>query len=293
MELRQLEYFVAVAEEANFTYAARRVNITQSGISAQIRQLERELGQTLFIRLGRTTGLTEAGKTILPHARMALGAAENIRREIDQLSGLLRGSVKIGMVSGCALPPLAAMVAAFCDRFPGIQVSLSEDSSENLVSGIEQGGIDLALVGAFGDRSPGYEAITVVDERLVAAVSKSESLSLSEPLHLAQLANLPLICLPRGTGVRSAFESACSRIGIEPRVTLEASALGMMAQLASRGLGIAVLPESTANDAGEDLDAVVISAPEIRSRLELIWKSEAAASPAAKMLVQHVKEFWN
>lgn len=288
-----MEYFLAVAEEENFTLAARRVHISQSGISAQVRQLERELGQQLFIRRGRTTKLTQAGKAIVPHVRAALSAAEEISREIDQLNGLLRGQLKIGMVSGCALGSFAAMIAAFHDRFPGIQISLSEDVSEKLVSGIDAGELDLALIGASGEQSLECEAITIADERLVAAASRSGPFSLDHPLRLADLADLPLICLPRRTGVRSALDSACASLGIEPRVGLEASALVMVAELARNGLGVAVVPESTVGIAGEQLQTSLISEPEIRSRLELVWKRGGETSPAAKMLTQHARKFWS
>src|SRR6185369_14700583 len=106
MDLRQLEYFVAVAEEANFTRAADRVHITQSGVSAQIRQFERELGAELFDRSNRTIRLTSAGQAALPHARAALAAAGAVRQSIDDVNGLIRGRLTLGMITGCTVTPL-------------------------------------------------------------------------------------------------------------------------------------------------------------------------------------------
>jgi DNA-binding transcriptional LysR family regulator len=97
MELRQLEYFAAVAEEANFTRAAARVHISQSGVSAQVRTLEKELGAELFDRSGRTARLTEAGREALPYAKAALDAVANLRQTVDQVQGLVRGHLTIGM----------------------------------------------------------------------------------------------------------------------------------------------------------------------------------------------------
>lgn len=102
MELRQLQYFVAVVEEANFTRAAARLHVAQPRVSAQIRQLERELGQPLLDRSGRSVTVTEVGEAVLAHARAALAAAEGIRQTVDQFSGLLRGRVRIGLLSGAA-----------------------------------------------------------------------------------------------------------------------------------------------------------------------------------------------
>ena len=105
MELRQLEYFVAVAEEANFTRAAERVHISQSGVSAQMRRLEQELGAPLIDRSGRTATLTAAGEAALDHAREVLGAARAVRQAVDDVSGVLRGRLDVGMVSGCTITP--------------------------------------------------------------------------------------------------------------------------------------------------------------------------------------------
>src|SRR5436190_20936586 len=106
MELRQLEYFVAVAEEASFTKAAARVHVAQPGVSAQIRQLERELGQDLFDRTGRAVRLTEVGVAVLPYARAALEAVAGARLAVDELTGLLRGRIAVGMLTACSIVSL-------------------------------------------------------------------------------------------------------------------------------------------------------------------------------------------
>src|SRR4051812_23702444 len=103
MELRQLEYFVAVAEEGNFTRAAERVHISQSGVSAQIQQLERELGAPLLDRSGRTATLTVAGAAALPYARAVLASVADVRRSVDDVNELVRGELVVGMVTGCTI----------------------------------------------------------------------------------------------------------------------------------------------------------------------------------------------
>ncbi|GAA3309129.1 hypothetical protein GCM10020295_72920 [Streptomyces cinereospinus] len=148
MELRQLEYLVAVAEEQNFTRAAERVHISQSGISAQIRQLERELGAELFDRSTRTVTLTVAGKAALEHARTALAAAGAVGQAVGEVTDLIRGRLTVGMVIGCTLTPLFDALAAFHKAHPGVQISLLEDSSDRLADGVRTGAVDLALIGA-------------------------------------------------------------------------------------------------------------------------------------------------
>lgn len=287
MELRQLEYLVAVAEEANFTRAADRVNVTQSGVSSQVRQLERELGQPLFDRSGRTVRLTEVGAAVLPFARAALDAAHGARLVVDQLAGLVHGKVSIGMVSGCSLPLLAHLLADFHIHFPGVDITLIEGGSDRLVDAIFDGTIDLALVGAAGDSIPGLCSIIVGDETLVAAVAPSSPLASRQTITVEALEGEPIISLPRGTGVRAAFDAACSMRGTNPRIVFEATALPMVAQLAAEGLGVAILPTSVAESLASSLCSRRLR-PQIRSRLELVWKPAEGASPAAKALVNHV-----
>src|SRR5690606_37095049 len=133
MELRQLEYFVAVAEERNFTRAAERVHISQSGVSAQIRQLERELGAELFERHTRAVTLTPAGEAALGPARAALAAAAAVGQAVGEVTGLIRGRLTVGMVVGCTVTPLFDALAAFHRAHPGVEISLQEGNSDQLV----------------------------------------------------------------------------------------------------------------------------------------------------------------
>src|ERR1039457_2278221 len=120
MELRQLEYFVAVAEEANFTRAAERVHISQSGVSAQVRQLELDLGAALIDRSGRTATLTAAGAAALEHARAVLAALEAVRHAVDDVTGLIRGRLVVGMVYGCTIAGWFDALAGFHLSHPGL-----------------------------------------------------------------------------------------------------------------------------------------------------------------------------
>src|ERR1700728_2194821 len=121
MELRQLEYFVAVVEEANFTRAAERLHVAQPGVSARIRQLERELGAPLLDRSARAVRLTEAGAAVLPHARAALHAAASARVAVDELAGLLRGHISVGAVAAGGPINLADRLADFHRDHPGVE----------------------------------------------------------------------------------------------------------------------------------------------------------------------------
>ena len=155
MELHQLEYFVAVAEEGSFTRAAARVHVAQPGVSAQVRRLESELGQQLLDRSGRSVRLTAAGAAVLPFARAALSAVSSARLAVDELAGLVRGQVTVGMVSGCSIPVMPELLAGFHERYPGVSITLSEDDSDCLAGLLGEGRLDLALIGSACRRRPG------------------------------------------------------------------------------------------------------------------------------------------
>lgn len=273
MDLRQLEYFVAVAEEANFTRAADRVHITQSGVSAQIRQFERELGAELFDRSSRTVRLTPAGAAALPHARAALAAAEAVQQSIDDTQGLVRGRLTLGMITGCTVTPLFDALAAFHRQHPRIEIALVEENSDVLVEHVRAGSAEIALVGAAGSIPAGLESLTIVSEGLVALVPPGHRLAGQEAVPVRRLAAYPLICLPSGTGIRGVLDKACAAAGVRPSVALQATAPAAVADLALRGLGVGVLSASLA--AGFDgLTAVPIDEVELPALLALVWRKE-------------------
>lgn len=289
MELHQLEYFVAVAEEASFTRAASRVHVAQPGVSAQVRRLESELGQQLLDRSGRSVRLTEVGSAVLPFARAALDAVANARLAVDDLAGLVRGQVTVGMVSGCALPVLAELLASFHDRHPGVAIALVEDNSDRLVERLRDGRLDLGLIGWAEQTPADIDSVVLVDEELVAVVAPGHPLADAGAgagaITIRQLRDLPLVSLPRGTGVRAALDAACAAAGFTPRIVFEASALPMVVELAGRGLGLAVVPASIPNGPG----ILRITDPQLRSRLELAWPSAPSANPAARALIEQVR----
>jgi len=288
MELRQLEYLVAVADEASFTRAAEKLHVAQPGVSAQIRQLERELGQELFDRSGRTVRVTDVGAAVLGYAREALGAASGARLAVDEFTGLIRGRVAVGMVIACSSFDLADLLAAFHRDYPAVEIALSEANSDELIERLQSGQLDIAYIALGGAAPAGLDLLEIADEALVAGVSTSDALATCQILPLQVLADRTLLSLPRGTGIRSIFDDACARIGVRPRISLEASNLGILARLASLGLGVAVLPESVAA-ATAGLHAIEIIEPRMRGKVALAWRAEGPVGPAAHALIRRAK----
>jgi DNA-binding transcriptional LysR family regulator len=287
MDLRQLEYFVAVAEERNFTRAAERVHISQSGVSAQIRQLEHELGTELFDRSARTATLTVAGNAALRHARAALAAAAAVGQAVGEVTDLIRGQLTVGMVIGCTITPLFDALAAFHREHPGVEISLLEDSSDRLVEGVRAGTIDLALIGTAAATPDGLDALTIISERLVAAVPARHPLAKLHRVTLRDLSSYPIVCMPPGTGLRTAFDLACVAQSLKPVIALQASAADAIADLGTRGLAVAILTESMAARYRGRLTALTIDDVETPVLLALVWRS--THSPAVRELLAHCR----
>jgi DNA-binding transcriptional LysR family regulator len=289
MELRQLEYLVAVAEEANFTRAAERVHISQSGVSAQIRQLEHDLGATLIDRSSRTARLTDAGAAALGHARAALAAVAALRQAVGEVSGLIKGRLAVGMITACTVSGLFDALAAFHRAHPGVTITLDEDNSARLTEQVRSGVADVALIGASGGPPHGLDALLIASERLAAAAPSGHPLLAGRAeLTLADLAGYPIVCLPAGTGIRTVLDQACAAQGLRPDIALEASAPGAVADLAARGLGVAILSESMAAAHAARLQALPIGDIGIPALLALVWKP--APNPALRAFLRHCRE---
>jgi DNA-binding transcriptional LysR family regulator len=281
MDLRQLEYFVAVAEEANFTRAAARVGISQSGVSAQIKALERELGSALFDRSGRAATLTEAGRAALGPARAALASAGELRDAVGEVASLLRGRLAVGMVTACTVTGLFDALDSFHRAHPGVEVDVVEGTSDRLVADVRSGALDVALVGTATAPPRGLDALTVVRERLVACVAADHPLAGRARAQLATVCRHRIVSLPPGTGVRAAFDQGCATRGLQPDVAVQASAPDAVADLAARGLGVAVLSESMAAAYAERLHAVAVDDLRVPAVLSLAWRSPASPAVAA------------
>ncbi|GAA4537854.1 LysR family transcriptional regulator [Pseudonocardia xishanensis] len=301
MELRHLRYLVAVVEEGTVTAAAERLHVAQPGVSAQLRQLEREIGEPLLARSSRGMAVTEAGAAVLPFARAALAAVEGARLAVDELKGLVRGQVRVGMAPSLAATDLPELLAEFRAAHPAVEVSLREGTSAELLAGLVDGMVDLVWAGIAEEPPEGVAYRVVTEQALVAVGWPPVGAGLggvgsggvgsggvggprSGSVTVAELVGAPLMCMAEGSGPRAAFDAACVRAGVQPRIAFEAGDPLLLARLAARGLGVAVLPEGAVRAAGVELDPVGIT-PETTSRIVLAWRGSGPTSPAARAVI--------
>jgi DNA-binding transcriptional LysR family regulator len=279
MDLRQLSYFVAVAEEGQFTRGAARVLVAQPAVSAQVRRLEHELGEQLFVREQNGVRLTVAGESLLPHARAAIAAADRGRDAIASLRGVMHGRLAVA-VAGPVDRRFAQALGDFHRAHPAVEISVAHHQNEPLLEAVAEGSIDAAIVGVGAQPlPPRVRARVVATEPLVLAVRNGTSLSRRRTIALAQLRDQPMITLVRGSGLRTVLENACRDAGFAPIITAEAGDLSSLVELAAEGLGVAVLPRSATD--GADVAVVRITRPRLQRRTALAW-NETATSPAGR-----------
>lgn len=273
MDLKQLEYFVAVAEERHFTRAAQRLNVVQSGLSQTIRALEDELGGPLFVRTTRSVALTAAGYVLLEEAHRVLDAARAARLAVTQVHGLARGRLRIGAIQSLApFIDLPMTLGRFRDAFGGIDIELRFDGSADLLDEVREGRLDIAFTQP--PAMPVAEVTTklLVCEGLVAVCPPKHRLAGAHDVTLADLARESHVDLRADWGMRQLIDASFAKAGLDRRIGFEVNDMGMLLELAAQGLGIALVPESIAKNRRDDRHARPVACADIVEDEEPCWE---------------------
>lgn len=284
MQLHQLRYVVAIAEETSFTRAAARLHVAQPSVSAAVRALEAELGTPLFDRARGAVSLTAAGEVLLPYARTVLADCEAARLGVRDLQGLRRGHLAVGATPSLVTNVLPPVLVRFHQLYPGVSLQLHEAGSGDLVALLGQGRLDLALV-ILPVPHAWVRTVTLFDEELVLAVPRTHPLAERERIRVADLDRLPLVMFRDGYDLREATLAACREAGVRPTLALEGGEMDGVLALAAAGLGAAVVP---AGVVGEDarLRAVRFDAPGLRRTVGLATRADRTPSRATRVLAE-------
>lgn len=279
MELRTLEYFVAVADEGSFTRAAQKCFITQPSISAQIQGLERELGEALFDRTQRTTALTDAGQVLLPYARMCIQAANDAKAEFSARAGLLRGEFRIGTGGGVEHTTTPMLLGALRNEYPGIDIVVSEATSKPLLDMVLQNQLHAAVIARPADALPASISTSplFVDEIVAVFDPCAFPLGNSDPLELSELACHPIITYPRTSALRANIDRVAAASGTEVLVNCAANDVRLQVSFAQQGLGVALSSRCDPALIGCGLTIRQIT-PQIEFEKMLIWRNDIPAS---------------
>ncbi|WP_399344590.1 LysR family transcriptional regulator [Umezawaea sp. Da 62-37] len=283
MELRQLEYFVAVAEECHFTRAAKRVRVAQSGLSASIRALETELGAALFVRSTRRVELTQAGRALLVEARRALGSVDAGRTAVAAVQGLLRGTLSVGSLQCLHVVHLPAVLAAFHAEHPGVEIRLRQGGTADLVDEVRAGRIDVAFVTRPSDVD--VRTSTLATEPLVLACAPDHLMAQRSSVALAELVGESFVDFNAGWGTRDVVDRTLAEAGVGRRVGVEVNDVHSLLDFVGFGLGVALVPQSFSLKT----DLVRFVALDGGPVAETVVVTGAAVSAAARALLELVR----
>ncbi|MEZ0054274.1 DNA-binding transcriptional LysR family regulator [Mycobacterium sp. MAA66] len=284
MELRQLEYFTAVAAELNFSRAAERIHVVQSALSAAVAKLEKELGVELFDRTKRQIALTAAGEAFLDHAREVIHASRRAQASMDDFRGQLTGSVTVGTLMSWGALNLPVALEDFHRRHRLVTVHLRQSltGSTGHLAAIADGQMDLALVSIPVSPSPRIALTELTREPMVLLCAPDHRLAGRNRVQIADLAVENVIRFPPGWGIRKSLDAALAAAGIHPVATYEVADYAIAAELIRHRLATAVLPASVANRF-PDLFAIPVN-PAMTWTLFMATTASQYTTPAASTL---------
>jgi DNA-binding transcriptional LysR family regulator len=283
VELRQLRYFVAVAEERHFGRAAKRLRLSQPPLSAQIKGLEEELGVKLFQRSTRQVALTDAGRTFLERAEGILEAVEEAKEAAKGADEGVRGRLEIGFISSATLGLLPPAIRLFRERFGGVEIELRELTSAQQIDALYAGEIRVGLV-RLPLRAPGLRFEPLQEESFLVALPSGHPLEALESVPLEAMVDQPLIFFTRQLmpSLHAQIVELFQRVGAFPNVVQHAVHLQTIVGLVASDVGLAILPEPAERLSREGVVYRSLDAPDATS-----WVGLARIEDDGSLLVEN------
>ncbi|KWW18248.1 LysR family transcriptional regulator [Peribacillus simplex] len=291
MDIKHLQYFIEVTNFNNFTRAADHLFITQPAISKMIKNLEIELGVELFDRSRKQLILTDAGRVVLEQAKLIDKAFRNLETAVDNLLGLKKGHIRIG------LPPIIdasffpQILSRFHEQYPNITFQLVEDGSKKIEESVQKDQIDIGVI-VLPTNTSLFHHFSFLEEDINLIVYPSHPFANRQEIDLAELENESFILFNKDYVLRDLIISSCSEAGFSPHIVTESSRWDFIEEMVYCKLGVALLPESLCRH-DERVRSIKVKQPSISWKLGFIWSKDHYLSYAAKEWLKYTKEALN
>lgn len=291
MELRQLRYVAAVARERHFTRAAEGLHVAQSALSQQVRRLEAELGVQLFERTSRRVELTSAGEIVAQRAGRVLAEVDALQADVAHLGGAIRGSVSVAGMLPFGRVDWAGVLGDFQDRHPEVGISLREGTAAEAVALLRSDEADVAFAFQPSSGFPrGVDGVELAGEEMAVITAPDHPLAQQRAVRLRRLAGEPFIGFYRGAAMREAVEEAFAAEGVEPAIRFESNQLDTVRALASRGLGVSILPRSFIESEGPPVAVLSVAPRRLERPIVFLWRAGRVLPPPAEAFARFVRE---
>jgi DNA-binding transcriptional LysR family regulator len=293
MEIRQLRYLVALAQELSFTNAATRANVAQPALSRQIRKLEDELGVALVDRTSRRVQMTSAGQRLVAHAISILDRLEDARAEVGQVTELMSGHIAIGATQTPGPLDISRLLSDFHTRHPGIQLAVREELSITIADRLRTDEIDLGFISEIPEPARhGLDLQLIAAEPLVLALPPGHRLSTQAEIAFCELRNEAFVLFPEGATIRSTFDRLATEHGVKPQVAFVTTDTDRMREMVTRGLGIGLLPLSDASRPQGQNATVLLKHHRLAYHIYLARRSRRRQSPATVAMTSLVESMF-
>lgn len=294
VELRQLRYFVEVAEREHISEAAEHLHVAQSAISRQIANLEEELGTPLFERIGRNVKLTPVGKIFLEHCITALKGIDFAAKQVEEYLDPAKGTIKIGFPTSLASYVLPTVISAFKKEYPEISFHLRQGSYKYLIEAVKNRELNLALLGPLPPKDEAINTTVLFSENIHALLPATHPLAKKDSINLVDLRNDQFVLFPEGYILNKVAVDACRSVGFVPNITTEGEDMDALKGLVAAGIGVTLLPESSLYDSTPRMTVKVpIAIPNIRRTVGIIAPTSRDLAPSEEVFVKFISNFYS
>ena len=294
LELRQLRYFVEVAEREHISEAAEHLHVAQSAISRQIANLEEELGTPLFERIGRNVKLTPIGKIFLEHTITALKAIDFAAKQVEEYLDPAKGTIKIGFPTSLASYVLPTVISAFKKEYPDVSFHLRQGSYKFLIDSVKNRELNLAFLGPLPPKDEAINTTILFSENIYALLPANHRLAKNDKINLVDLRQEHFVLFPEGYILHKVAVEACRSVGFVPTITSVGEDMDALKGLVAAGIGVTLLPESSLYDSTPRFTIKMpIAIPAIRRTVGVISPTNRELAASEKVFLDFVTGFFS